>query len=49
VASALRLLITDPARRRKLGSQGPSQAARISDPGRQLEVLRQLLSRGGGG
>lgn len=49
VASALRLLITDPARRRQLGSQGPSQAARISDPGRQLEVLRQLLSRGGGG
>lgn len=43
VASALRLLITDPVRRRQLGSQGPTRAARISNPGQQLEVLCRLL------
>jgi glycosyltransferase involved in cell wall biosynthesis len=48
VATALRLLITDPARRRQLGRHGASRAATISDPGRQLEVLRRLLSGGGG-
>jgi glycosyltransferase involved in cell wall biosynthesis len=44
VATALRELIGDPARRRALGGAGPDRAESLCDPGRVLSRLPDLLS-----
>lgn len=44
VAALLRLLISDPLRRRRLGSAGPQRAAELSDPTRQMQTIERVLS-----
>lgn len=43
VAEALRGLIVDPGRRRKLGEAGPARAAELCDPERQLTALAKAI------
>ncbi len=43
VAEALRELIADPERRRTLGEAGPSRAAELCDPARQLAKLAEII------
>lgn len=45
LASALRELITDPARRCSLGAAGPARARAVSDPAARLEELRRAFAR----
>lgn len=44
LATALRRLIDDPARRAKLGSAGPTRAKELCDPVTQMRRLEALLS-----
>lgn len=41
--TALSSLINDPARRRKLGDEGPVRARQLCDPARQLSALAAIL------
>ena len=43
LANALRSLVTDFNKRRQLGLAGPARAAKLCDPARQLEKLREVL------
>lgn len=43
VAAALQPLIDDPSRREALGSHGPSQARRLSDPAARLLEIRDVV------
>jgi glycosyltransferase involved in cell wall biosynthesis len=43
LADALRDLVTDGNKRRRFGLAGPPRAARLCDPARQLEKLRETL------
>jgi glycosyltransferase involved in cell wall biosynthesis len=44
VAEALCGLIKDPARRRALGAAGPTRAAELCEPDRQLPALARALT-----
>jgi glycosyltransferase involved in cell wall biosynthesis len=48
VAAALKGLIGDPSRRRKLGAAGPVRAKGLCDPARQLNAVAVLLRPQGG-
>jgi glycosyltransferase involved in cell wall biosynthesis len=43
VSKALRSLITDPARRRLLGKAGPTRAAELCDPRKQMAAFAEIL------
>lgn len=43
VADALRVLVTNPARRRALGAAGPARAREVGDPGTNLRALAEAL------
>lgn len=43
LAQAMRGLITDPEKRRRLGTAGPARAQKLCDPARQLGRLREVL------
>lgn len=45
VADALDALISDPARRRRLGAAGPARAAQLCDPAERLRELATVLQR----
>ncbi|MEP7340598.1 MAG: glycosyltransferase [Acidobacteriota bacterium] len=45
LAAALRLLLTDPARRAALGAGGPARARQLCDPAKQTRRLAELLAR----
>jgi glycosyltransferase involved in cell wall biosynthesis len=44
VSSVLRELVKDPALRLKLGEAGPSRAAELCDPTRQLAILAEVIA-----
>ena len=43
IAAGLRRLLTDPAERRRLGSNGPHRARELCEPRQQVRRLAQML------